>query len=457
LLLLGLLTAVFGAAGAPPDIASEVATTDAPTALLLVLQAEPADGMPVTPDALAAAARTIQRRAEAFGIAGAEVWTSGDDQIVVKLPGVAADAADDAVRRLTTTALLEIIDPQGAFLPEGTIVTTSLGGPTGGASPAAATVYTTIVSGADLEEASETINQFGQPVVQFTLTDDAAERFFEYTSTHIGLPLSIAIDKVVVSSPVVNAAISDQGIIEGLPAEEVPILVSQLNSGALAVPLTVVTSLVLDPAPPASSPSADTATPVDAMTPIAAGGCWTADQWLGGDPPRWTDPPAMAIDRGRQYTATFVTSRGDFTVDLFPGHAPLAVNNFVCLARAGYYDGTTFHRVIKDFVIQGGDPTGTGRGGPGYTFPDEPIERDYQLGTLAMANAGPNTNGGQFFIVVGEAGTELPKTSTIFGQVVAGMVVIDRIAQGPTTESDFGERSKPVEPVTIETILIEEH
>jgi cyclophilin family peptidyl-prolyl cis-trans isomerase len=192
------------------------------------------------------------------------------------------------------------------------------------------------------------------------------------------------------------------------------------------------------------------------MTPITAGGCWTADQWLGGDLPQWSDPPAMVIDRSRQYTATFVTSHGDVAVELFPGHAPLAVNNFVCLARAGYYDGTMFHRVVKDFVIQGGDPTGAGTGGPGYTFPDEPIERDYQLGTLAMANAGPDTNGSQFFIVVGELGTQLPKTSTIFGQVIAGMDVVEGIANVPTVDAGTGEQSRPVEPVFIATIVIEE-
>src|SRR5262249_2398613 len=142
-----------------------------------------------------------------------------------------------------------------------------------------------------------------------------------------------------------------------------------------------------------------------------------------GAPPRrqWTVPPAMVIDPTKHYTSTLTTTKGTFEVELYPDDAPTTVNNFVCLARAGYYDNTRFHRILAGFVIQGGDPTGTGTGGPGYQFADEPVKRNYELGTLAMANAGPNTNGGQFFVVVGPQGEHLPKRYTIFGKVIAGM------------------------------------
>ncbi len=150
------------------------------------------------------------------------------------------------------------------------------------------------------------------------------------------------------------------------------------------------------------------------------------------------------------------TSLGAFTLTLFPADTPVTVNSFVCLARAGYYDETPFHRIIDGFVIQGGDPTGTGTGGPGYQYEDETVTRDYELGTLAMANAGPDTNGSQFFIVVGEDGTQLPKTYTIYGRVTAGMDVVDRIAKVPTETSAFGEKSMPIEPVTLLKVTIDE-
>ena len=126
---------------------------------------------------------------------------------------------------------------------------------------------------------------------------------------------------------------------------------------------------------------------------------------------QYTDVPDMAIDPQGQYSATLETNKGTIDVELFPGDAPQTVNNFVCLARDGYFDGTPFHRIVKGFVIQGGDPTGTGSGGPGYTFADEPITREYEKGTLAMANAGPNTNGSQFFIVLEDLRGKLPRTT----------------------------------------------
>jgi cyclophilin family peptidyl-prolyl cis-trans isomerase len=160
-------------------------------------------------------------------------------------------------------------------------------------------------------------------------------------------------------------------------------------------------------------------------------------------------PPPMTVDPDRSYTATIETSAGAMTATLFAGEAPKTVNNFVFLARDGFYDGVIFHRVISGFMIQGGDPTGTGRGGPGYKFADEPVGRDYARGTLAMANAGPNTNGSQFFIM--HADYPLPPNYTIFGKLTAGEDVVDTIASAPK-----GAQDRPLEPVTIERIEIAE-
>jgi peptidyl-prolyl cis-trans isomerase B (cyclophilin B) len=142
-------------------------------------------------------------------------------------------------------------------------------------------------------------------------------------------------------------------------------------------------------------------------------------------------PPAMAIDPGKSYTATFDTSRGPIVCDLFAGDAPATVNNFVFLARDGFYDNTVFHRVIPNFMVQGGDPTGTGRGGPGYRFEDEVRGNPHrhQVGSLSMANAGPNTNGSQFFIT--HVVTDwLDGKHTVFGQVRSGQEVVNAIQQG---------------------------
>jgi len=160
-------------------------------------------------------------------------------------------------------------------------------------------------------------------------------------------------------------------------------------------------------------------------------------------------PPALSIDPARSYSATIETSAGSMTAELFPDDAPNTVNNFVFLARDGFYDDVIFHRVISGFMIQGGDPTGTGRGGPGYRFDDEPVTRSYDRGTLAMANAGPNTNGSQFFIM--HADYPLPPNYTIFGKLTAGEDVVDAIASAQT-----GPNDRPVEPVAISGITIAE-
>ena len=150
----------------------------------------------------------------------------------------------------------------------------------------------------------------------------------------------------------------------------------------------------------------------------------------------YTAPPAMAIDTNKSYTATFDTSRGRIVCELYPKDAPNTVNNFVFLAREGFYNGTKFHRVIADFMIQGGDPTGTGRGGPGYKFEDElkSNPRKHQVGSLSMANAGPNTNGSQFFIT--HIATDwLNGKHTVFGQVTSGQDAVNAIQQGDTLNS----------------------
>jgi cyclophilin family peptidyl-prolyl cis-trans isomerase len=162
----------------------------------------------------------------------------------------------------------------------------------------------------------------------------------------------------------------------------------------------------------------------------------------------------MRLDPEKRYTGTLETNKGTIEVELFPSDAPQTVNNFVCLAEDGYYDQTPFHRIVKGFVVQGGDPTGTGSGGPGYRFNDEPVTRDYVRGTLAMANAGPNTNGSQFFIVLEDLRGRLPKNYTIFGRVTDGLDVVDAIANTPTVVGRSGENSSPTEPVTLEKVTI---
>jgi peptidyl-prolyl cis-trans isomerase B (cyclophilin B) len=148
-------------------------------------------------------------------------------------------------------------------------------------------------------------------------------------------------------------------------------------------------------------------------------------------PKQWNTPPALDIDPKQHYTATIETPRGDIELELFPQYAPKTVNNFVFLARQGYYDGISFHRVIANFMIQGGDPTGTGRGGPGYKFEDEfrgnPLK--HETGSLSMANAGPATNGSQFFITHAPQ-PHLDGKHTVFGKVTKGQDVVDAIRQG---------------------------
>lgn len=160
-------------------------------------------------------------------------------------------------------------------------------------------------------------------------------------------------------------------------------------------------------------------------------------------------PPSGALDTSKSYTATFKTAKGDIVVELFGGQAPMTVENFVNLARSGFYDGTTFHRVIPGFMAQGGDPTGTGRGGPGYQFGDEfhPSLRHDQAGTLSMANAGPGTNGSQFFITYGPT-PHLDDRHSVFGRVTSGMDVLRSIRErDPQRDPNPGDAIEAVEIV----------
>jgi cyclophilin family peptidyl-prolyl cis-trans isomerase len=171
----------------------------------------------------------------------------------------------------------------------------------------------------------------------------------------------------------------------------------------------------------------------------------------------WSSPPEMQIDTSKQYTATIDTNVGDIQVQLFANEDPKTVNNFVFLANQEFYNGCKFFRIVKGFVIQTGDPTNLGTGGPGYQFADEPVTRNYLTGTLAMANSGPNTNGSQFFICLGDL-TTLPKSYTIFGIVTSGLDVVQSIGNTPVIANPMmgGEMSSPTQDVHINSIQISE-
>jgi cyclophilin family peptidyl-prolyl cis-trans isomerase len=204
------------------------------------------------------------------------------------------------------------------------------------------------------------------------------------------------------------------------------------------------------PATTPAPPGLITVVPKSAGSPAAAPAQGAP---VSAAPKQYPSKPAMQIDRAKKYTATIETTQGTMKAELFANDAPETVNNFVFLARDGYYNGVTFHRVIPDFMIQTGDPTGTGTGGPGYRFNDEPVTRNYERGTLAMANAGPNTNGSQFFIV--HKDYPLPKNYTIFGKVTEGLDTLDKIATTPTGPGRGGPNT-PRTPVDITSITIAE-
>ena len=178
--------------------------------------------------------------------------------------------------------------------------------------------------------------------------------------------------------------------------------------------------------------------------PPAADGSSPQRRQFEGEPP-------MVIDPAKRYSATMTTSKGTMVISLDALSAPRTVNNFVFLARYHYFDGIVFHRIIPGFVVQGGDPTGTGTGGPGYRFADElPPPGRYQIGSLAMANAGPDTNGSQFFIISGPDGTQLPPNYSLFGAVVSGGEVVGAL------QAAGSKSGTPTERVVIESVTIAE-
>ncbi len=205
------------------------------------------------------------------------------------------------------------------------------------------------------------------------------------------------------------------------------------------VPSTeVATSTV---APSTTEPPA----PAVATTCPAADGSSPKKKSFAGEPP-------TCIDAAKKYTVTMETTKGTMTFVLDPKRAPKAVNSFVTLARYHYFDGIIFHRIIKDFVIQGGDPAGTGMGGPGYQFADElPDQGEYKVGSLAMANSGANTNGSQFFIITGAQGVGLPPLYSLFGQITSGDDVMKTLNEVKTAEGD-----RPVEEVSMTKVTITE-
>jgi len=194
--------------------------------------------------------------------------------------------------------------------------------------------------------------------------------------------------------------------------------------------------------------------PQDSLIPVSSGEQSGQNQPNNQTTQNMTnsDRPQMVIDQKKTYLAVMHTDQGDIEIALNAKSTPITANNFISLAKKNFYDNTIFHRVIKGFMIQGGDPKGDGTGGPGYTFDDEPFTGEYTRGTIAMANAGPNTNGSQFFIM--HQSYPLPKNYVIFGQVTKGMDVVDKIAEAPVTNSPSGEMSQPLTPVKIKSIEI---
>jgi cyclophilin family peptidyl-prolyl cis-trans isomerase len=234
-----------------------------------------------------------------------------------------------------------------------------------------------------------------------------------------------------------------------------------VNIGLLAILVIAVVGLMTflsgndEDTKAAESPGGSTTTAASMTSgPSGSGACpKSGDQTT----PTFTSAPPMSIDTAKKYNAAVTTSKGAFTIQLDPAAAPKTVNNFVFLANSKFYDCVVFHRIIKDFMIQTGDPQGTGAGGPGYEFEDElPAAGAYKKYSVAMANSGANTNGSQFFVVTGAQGESLPPKYSLFGQVTEGMDTVDKIAATPVAQSASGENSKPTEQVFIESVVISE-
>jgi cyclophilin family peptidyl-prolyl cis-trans isomerase len=207
----------------------------------------------------------------------------------------------------------------------------------------------------------------------------------------------------------------------------------------------------------ALAPAAVTFTPTAAQAALDGSACWPEGALTGvsGGTMSWSQPPATIIDPAQSYTASLDTTAGTILIQLDAANAPIATNNFICLALAGYYLGTDFHRIFSDYLIQGGDPSGTGTGSPGYSIPSDPTLGPYPIGSVAMANAVPNQNGSQFFIAAADLTGAIPASYPVFGQVTGGMDVVQTISQGAVQAQADGEQSKPVEPVMVTNVTIE--
>lgn len=172
-------------------------------------------------------------------------------------------------------------------------------------------------------------------------------------------------------------------------------------------------------------------------------------------PKSWSQPPTQVINNSKHYQVKLYTTYGTITADILPKLAPITANSFIFLACNGFYNGLDFHRIVPGFVIQGGDPKGDGTGGPGYQFKDETVARPYTIGSLAMANSGPNTNGSQFFVIQGPQGVALPAQYNLFGQVTRGENVVDKIANAPAHAGSDGANSAPNAPVHITKVTVQ--
>lgn len=193
-----------------------------------------------------------------------------------------------------------------------------------------------------------------------------------------------------------------------------------------------------------------------AQSGLDGSACWPQGSLTGvsGGEMTWSQPPATIIDPTQSYQATLDTTLGQILIQLDAASAPIATNNFVCLALAGYYTGTDFHRIFADYLIQGGDPSGTGRGNPGYSVPSDPTLGPYPAGSVSMANAAPNQNGAQFFIAAADLTSAIPADYPVFGHVVGGMDVVQAISQGPVQAQSDGEQSNPVDPTMVISVSI---
>lgn len=200
-------------------------------------------------------------------------------------------------------------------------------------------------------------------------------------------------------------------------------------------------------------------TPSSALAQAGLDGsaCWPEGALTGvsGGTMTWSQPPATIIDPAQSYQASLDTTAGNILIQLDAANAPLATNNFICLALAGYYTGTDFHRIFAGYLIQGGDPTATGLGNPGYSIPSDPTLGPYPIGSVSMANAMPNQNGSQFFIAATDLTGVIPADYPVFGQVLGGMDVVQAISQGAVQAQDDGEQSRPVDPTVLLGVTIE--